>query len=286
MRTLSFIMFLGMVSLAASAVEETTLMKELDIYATAKEEIFCWKKSYGRGVGTIPTECGDKDNQAGLCYKECKDDYKGVGPVCWERCKSGWDDHPASCYKSVFKWKFKKSYGRGVGTIPTGCDGGKENDAGLCYKECKDGYKGVGPVCWKSCSGYTPVNCGAACGSSSKVCVESIFNMVQSVIEMVANVAALVATFGGSAAVKTAQGALRAGFKIARDFIKKGLTKAAFKKFMKSQGQKFGETVAEATLDQLYEGAFSAEDLAWDIAAGMDPTGMVAVVQSFLHEVC
>ena len=286
MRTQSLVVVLLLVSLAASAVEEETLLKELDIYATAKEEIFCWKKSYGRGVGTIPTECGNKDNQVGLCYKECKDDYKGVGPVCWERCPSGWKDHPATCYKNLLKIKVKKSYGRGVGTIPTGCNDEKENDAGLCYKPCKDGYKGVGPVCWKSCSGYAPVNCGAACGSSSQVCTEAIFNMVESVIEMVASVAALVATFGGSAAVKTAQGALRAGFKIAKDFIKKKLSKVAFKKFMTSQGKKFGETFVEATLDQLYEQAFSAEDLAWDIAAGMDPTGMVAVVQSFLHEVC
>lgn len=29
-----------------------------------------------------------------------------------------------------------------------GCPPGKENNAGLCYKACKPGYKGVGPVCW------------------------------------------------------------------------------------------------------------------------------------------
>ena len=29
------------------------------------------------------------------------------------------------------------------------CPEGKVKDAGLCYKPCPDGYKGVGPVCWK-----------------------------------------------------------------------------------------------------------------------------------------
>jgi hypothetical protein len=28
------------------------------------------------------------------------------------------------------------------------CKPGKENDAGLCYPKCRNGYRGVGPVCW------------------------------------------------------------------------------------------------------------------------------------------
>jgi Tectonin domain len=46
---------------------------------------------------------------------------------------------------------WKKSFGRGVGTVPTQCSSGYEKDAGLCYSTCKAGYKGVGPVCWSSC---------------------------------------------------------------------------------------------------------------------------------------
>ena len=29
------------------------------------------------------------------------------------------------------------------------CPEGKQKDAGLCYNPCPEGYKGVGPVCWK-----------------------------------------------------------------------------------------------------------------------------------------
>ena len=31
----------------------------------------------------------------------------------------------------------------------SGCPDGKQLDAGLCYNPCPEGYKGVGPVCWK-----------------------------------------------------------------------------------------------------------------------------------------
>jgi cytochrome c556 len=48
-----------------------------------------------------------------------------------------------------------RSYGRGVGTVPTSCAPGKENQAGLCYTPCTSGYAGVGPVCWQRCpAGY------------------------------------------------------------------------------------------------------------------------------------
>ena len=48
-------------------------------------------------------------------------------------------------------WLWSK--GRGVGTIPTSCNDGKENNAGLCYPPCDraSGYRGVGPVCWLDC---------------------------------------------------------------------------------------------------------------------------------------
>ena len=29
------------------------------------------------------------------------------------------------------------------------CPEGKQKDAGLCYNPCPEGFKGVGPVCWK-----------------------------------------------------------------------------------------------------------------------------------------
>lgn len=62
---------------------------------------------------------------------------------------------------------YKQSYGRGVGTIPTTCPAGKQNQAGLCYNACNAGYGAAGPVCWQNCpSGYTDT--GALCHYSAK----------------------------------------------------------------------------------------------------------------------
>jgi len=47
-----------------------------------------------------------------------------------------------------FYW-IGQSYGRGVGTAGVlECSSDKDTDAGLCYDKCRDGYNGVGPVCW------------------------------------------------------------------------------------------------------------------------------------------
>lgn len=59
----------------------------------------------------------------------------------------------AFAQNSEFYWN-GKNYGRGVGTIPPGhCAKDEEDDGGLCYKTCRSGYHGVGPVCWASNGG-------------------------------------------------------------------------------------------------------------------------------------
>lgn len=87
----------------------------------------CW--------GYVPTyastknvcEAG-KENQDGLCYKPCREGYKGRGPVCWARGSS-------------------KSYGRGAGTVPStaACDAGYtmfsvNTNQQECYQNCAHGY--------------------------------------------------------------------------------------------------------------------------------------------------
>ena len=42
-------------------------------------------------------------------------------------------------------------YGRGVGKVITTCPDDLEEDTGLCYTKCNDGFYGVGPVCWANC---------------------------------------------------------------------------------------------------------------------------------------
>lgn len=58
------------------------------------------KESYGRGAGTIPTNCpAGQQYDAGLCYQPCRSGFSGVGPVCWGSCPAGYADHGATCYR-------------------------------------------------------------------------------------------------------------------------------------------------------------------------------------------
>ena len=46
---------------------------------------------------------------------------------------------------------WKKVAGRTAGEPLSSCPENKEKDGALCYDYCKDGYSGVGPVCWQNC---------------------------------------------------------------------------------------------------------------------------------------
>jgi hypothetical protein len=108
--------------------------------ADAPSATFGWPRSYGRAVGVAPDECADGHLDAGLCYPACQAGYYGVGPVCWQSCPAGYADEGAVCARNAKVGSVnsatpvtKGSYGRGAGTIPTRCSGGREYDAGLCY---------------------------------------------------------------------------------------------------------------------------------------------------------
>ena len=133
---------------------------------------FCWRDSYGRGVGTIPTNCGSKENDAGLCYNKCSSGYTGVGPVCWKSCPSGFTDNGVGCTKpgpygrgAGYPWKFGDGlndngmYSRCRAANPQGC----EKNGAVVYPKCKPGYHNVGCcICSPDCpSGFTDL--GVSC---------------------------------------------------------------------------------------------------------------------------
>jgi hypothetical protein len=56
---------------------------------------------------------------------------------------------------------YRESDTRGVGVIPIACNPAlPDNQGGLCYKPCPEGYYGVGPVCWTNESVSIPRNAG------------------------------------------------------------------------------------------------------------------------------
>ena len=117
--------------------------------------VACTKATKGRGVGTVPTCAPGQYQSGGLCYPNCRNGYKGVGPVCWQDpCPSDTTDIGVACTKDT--------KGRGVGTIPT-CGPGQYQSGGLCYPNCKPGYKGVGPVCWQDPCPPDTTDTGVSC---------------------------------------------------------------------------------------------------------------------------
>lgn len=153
-----------------------------------KDKGVCWKNTYGRGVGKIPSGCDRGYQKHGLlCYKDCPSGYKTatgkIDPYCYKRCKSGYKDHGLTCYKHFFKWYWKKNkIGRIRGMT---CGSGMEKDAGLCYKRCSSGTHGVGPVCWGKCVGDKPVNGGAICCKDRGTCNKKIMSLTGGVLKTV-----------------------------------------------------------------------------------------------------
>eukprot|EP00760_Papus_ankaliazontas_P015314 PhM_4_TR16463/c0_g2_i1/m.65104 len=163
----------------------------------------CWKDSYGRGAGVVPSACPDGYERSGaLCYPHCKDGFTGVGPVCWQNCPAGYHDDGATCRiplkvissdNSKCPWYDKcglfhhcstcpegytndgctcriplkiigkESYGRTAG-IPMVCESGSDRNGALCYPPCKPSFTGAGPVCWQHCPAPYPDACGWLCG--------------------------------------------------------------------------------------------------------------------------
>ena len=149
---------------------------------------FCYKPdSYGRGAGYAiwsEDDCNDDNSQGcekwGLMwYPRCNDNFHNVACcVCSPDCPSGMTDIGISCAKD--------SYGRGAGDVLT-CADDEDEDAGLCYTPCNDGFHGVGPVCWASCPDGLD-SCGALCVPSGQ-CSSDILSLGQQALEGVAKVA-------------------------------------------------------------------------------------------------
>jgi hypothetical protein len=124
---------------------------------------FCAKPSpYGRGAG-YPWKVGDRpfslddarrrceqenaqgcEEDGAIIYPKCRSGFHAVGCcTCSPDCPPGMRDIGVSCHKPT--------HDRGVGRPIHACPAGKEEDAGLCYDPCREGYRGAGPVCWQTC---------------------------------------------------------------------------------------------------------------------------------------
>jgi hypothetical protein len=241
---------------------------------------FCWKTTYGRGVGMIPTDCPGRQYDAGLCYPFCQEGFYGVGPVCWQSCPSGYVDDGAFCRQPKPLHIFAKAtYGRGVGA-PMGCAPHLQMDAGLCYPKCADGFYGVGPVCWRACTGIRSYDCGAGCSDSANGCAEGILNMVTAVAELAVNIISLAMTAGASAAVSMVKVPAMTAAALA---TAKTNTKNMLKDAAKEVGKDLAEDAATNLANEIVEKGYNMQQIDW---SNVDPTGVAAVVKAFNRPNC
>lgn len=145
-------------------------------------------EAYGRGAGYALWDQGkcQSENPQGceqnglLYYPLCAANFHSVGCcICSPDCPSGWTDIGVSCQKG--------SYGRTAGT-PLICTADQQEDAGLCYTHCSDGYTGIGPVCWGSCPAGM-AGCGAMCVGSSEECVDQMLQIGSDALDITAALA-------------------------------------------------------------------------------------------------
>lgn len=116
---------------------------------------FCWKDSYGRGVGTVPQSCAPGRERVGLlCYSTCPANSKRFGFDCHSVCPSGMRDDGLFCRAA--------EYGRGAG-YPWEF-GDAMNDKGMIKRCEKDQGRGNceknGLIYYPKCQpGYSAVGC-------------------------------------------------------------------------------------------------------------------------------
>lgn len=122
--------------------------------ASAQEPAFCWKDSYGRGVGSTPSSCAPGQDMLGLlCYDKCAPGMARFGVDCHSTCPAGMDSQGLFCRRS--------EYGRGAGfpwqPLDGLSDGGMqqrcervhgsgncEKNGAIFYPKCRPGYKAFG----------------------------------------------------------------------------------------------------------------------------------------------
>ncbi|MDA8130370.1 MAG: hypothetical protein M0011_02580 [Elusimicrobia bacterium] len=340
--------------------DTSQVMEWLAQEVASARQPYCYRDSYGRGVGVPLSSCPpDKEKDAWLCYPKCKSGYDGVGPVCWRSCPSGYVDTGAFCHidkpltkggKWVCSWKLfgkcmmkklecpsgyvnaglfcalktpavppgwrglsgldiiKDSYGRGVGA-PMDCAAGLEEDAALCYKPCKDGYHGVGPVCWMDCP-KSKTECGAGCADGTVTCITNTAQMVVAPAMLAMNIASAGGTSGMTSyypqivkAFTLAKGGAALGIEAkenvdmwvndySRNFDKLTTPGIAARLHAACAGHAEAEEYlkkqyALVNLDMMLEkdvGETAKSTLA--VASGFDPTGVSGVVSAYWQPVC
>lgn len=137
----------------------TIVLAVLTTAAAAQEHQFCWRDSYGRGVGTIPGSCsGDMEKVGLLCYQRCEAGMTRVGLDCHSVCPADMRNDGLFCRRSEYgrgggyPWKFKDGLRHPDRGMESRCEsdhgaGNCEKQGAMYYARCKPGYTNIGLIC-------------------------------------------------------------------------------------------------------------------------------------------
>jgi hypothetical protein len=236
---------------------EAGFSQEVDRFIAMNTAFICWKNSYDRGVGLIPSKCGDNRQYSnGLCYERCRVGFNGDGPTCLQTCQAGYQDQPRSCWMDAMNWYTKEYYDRGVGTIPVGCAAGLEYQDGLCYLPCNSNYRGIGPLCWHNCDANNGSECGFSCVSDANVCTNTSLSQENSLANFFYQVDQAFMRVGGIYLVQTyPRSALEALHYIAYAAIQNGATQEDFLRLSEAIAQKANVAFPREVFQQAYQQA-------------------------------
>ena len=236
---------------------QASFSQQIDQFIAMNTSFICWKHTYERGVGLVPSFCeGNKVFQNGLCYEPCKIGFTGDGPTCLQDCQPGFQDQLRSCWKDAMNWYTKDYYDRGVGTIPAGCAAGYEYQDCLCYKPCFANYRGIGPLCWRNCDNTAGSECAFACVSDANVCTTTMLSEENSLASFFTEVDQAFMRVGGPMLVQAyPRSALEALHYIALAAIRNGATQDDFLRLSETVAQKDNVTFPREAFQQAYQQA-------------------------------
>jgi len=260
--------------------------------------LFCRAEEYGRGAG-FPWAFGDALNDDGM-IKRCEQEHgrgncEKDGLVYYPKCKAGYSafgccmcrPNPPDCAALGMNPGVDLSCAKRVviGDPVTGaCASGQENDAGLCYPQCRAGYDGVGPVCWTGAPrGW--VECGMGAAKDSITCATIVIGQVQAVGQIAFNIASL----GSGSAASGASGASRL-VTLKKKF--QGLIDAyeAAKPAMEAaMAVNDAVGIAVDIVEMKDDDNITEEDIvriSAEIAAIADPTGVAGAVAAYTYPTC
>lgn len=119
----------------------------------AQEREFCWKDSYGRGVGKLPTSCDAGQEMIGaFCYDRCPAGMQRFGFDCHSVCPEGFRDDGLFCRNAEYgrgagySWWFRDGFSSEGMLQRCGADNsqGCEMNGAIAYPKCARGYHAVG----------------------------------------------------------------------------------------------------------------------------------------------